>query len=56
MAANIASGAIGAAPMTDEELSTLIEVAPGDFRAAWDSGTATTPRTQIQFGKFKLKP
>jgi hypothetical protein len=35
---------------------TLIEVAPGDFRAVWDSGTATTPRTHIQFGKFKLKP
>jgi hypothetical protein len=35
---------------------TLIEVAPGDFRAVWDSGDATTPRTHIQFGKFKLKP
>ena len=35
---------------------TLIEVAPGDFRAVWDSGTAATPRTHIQFGKFKLKP
>jgi hypothetical protein len=34
----------------------LVEVAPGDFRAVWDSGTATTPRTHIQFGKFKLKP
>jgi glycosyltransferase involved in cell wall biosynthesis len=34
----------------------VIEVAPGDFRAVWDSGTATTPRTHIQFGKFKLKP
>jgi hypothetical protein len=35
---------------------TLVEVAPGDFRAVWDSGTATTPRTHIHFGKFKLKP
>jgi hypothetical protein len=34
---------------------TLIEVAPGDFRAVWDSGTATTPRTHIHFGKFKLQ-
>ena len=23
---------------------TLIEVAPGDFRAVWDSGTAERPR------------
>ena len=35
---------------------TLLEVAPGDFRAVWDSGDATTPRTHIQFGKFTLKP
>ena len=35
---------------------TLVEVAPGDFRAVWDSGTADTPRTHIQFGKFKVKP
>jgi hypothetical protein len=35
---------------------TLIEVAPGDFRAVWDSGTADTPRTHIQFGKLKVKP
>lgn len=35
---------------------TLIEVAPGDFRAVWDRGTADTPRTHIQFGKLKLKP
>lgn len=34
---------------------TLIEVAPGDFRAVWDSGTATTPRTHIHFGKFDIK-
>ena len=33
---------------------TLIEVAPGDFRAVWDSGTADRPRTHIHFGKLKL--
>ncbi len=33
---------------------TLVEVAPGDFRAVWDSGTADTPRTHIRFGKLKL--
>lgn len=35
---------------------TLVEVAPGDFRAVWDSGTVDTPRTHISFGKLKLKP
>ncbi|HNQ87598.1 MAG TPA: sialidase family protein [Verrucomicrobiota bacterium] len=35
---------------------TLIEVAPGEFRAVWDSGTADTPRTHIHFGKLTLKP
>ena len=35
---------------------TLCEVAPGDFRAVWDSGTSTRPRTRILFGKLKLKP
>jgi hypothetical protein len=35
---------------------TLIEVAPGDFRAVWDSGTADTPRTHIQFGKLRITP
>ncbi|MCU0980470.1 MAG: glycoside hydrolase [Pirellulaceae bacterium] len=35
---------------------TLVEVAPGDFRAVWDSGTADTARTHIQFGKLKVKP
>jgi hypothetical protein len=34
---------------------TLFEVAPGDFRAVWDSGTETRPRTHIQFGKLRLK-
>ncbi|TWU30717.1 sialidase family protein [Novipirellula artificiosorum] len=35
---------------------TLVEVAPGDFRCVWDSGTADTPRTHIHFGKLKVKP
>jgi hypothetical protein len=33
---------------------TLIEVAPGDFRAVWDSGTAKRARTHISFGKFRV--
>lgn len=33
---------------------TLIEVAPGDFRAVWDTGTKDRARTHIHFGKFKL--
>jgi hypothetical protein len=35
---------------------TLLEVAPGDFRAVWDSGTKEKPRTHIDFGKFRLAP
>ena len=35
---------------------TLIEVAPGDFRAVWDSGTPDRPRTHIHFGKLRLEP
>jgi len=35
---------------------TLIDVAPGDFRAVWDSGTADTARTFISFSKLKIKP
>lgn len=35
---------------------TLIEVAPGEFRAVWDSGTKDRNRTQICFGRFSLKP
>lgn len=35
---------------------TLIEVAPGDFRVVWDSGTAERARTHIHFGKFRIKP
>ena len=34
---------------------TLIEVAPGDFRAVWDSGTKDRNRTHIQFGKFRVR-
>lgn len=33
---------------------TLIEVAPGEFRAVWDSGTEDAPRTHIHFGKLNL--
>ena len=33
---------------------TLIEVAPGDFRAVWDSGTKDRSRTHIHFGKFRV--
>jgi hypothetical protein len=33
---------------------TLIEVAPGDFRAVWDSGTKDRTRTHIHFGKFRV--
>lgn len=35
---------------------TLVEVAPGDFRAVWDSGTPTRSRTHIRFGKFRVTP
>ena len=35
---------------------TLVEVAPGDFRAVWDSGTPTRSRTHIRFGKFRVAP
>jgi len=35
---------------------TLIEVAPGDFRGVWDSGTSDTPRTHIHFGKLRIAP
>ena len=33
---------------------TLIEVAPGDFRAVWDSGTKDRTRSHIHFGKFRV--
>ena len=35
---------------------TLIEAAPGDFRAVWDSGTPDTSRTHIHFGKLRIAP
>jgi hypothetical protein len=35
---------------------TVIEVAPGDFRAVWDSGSKEKPRTHICFGKFRSAP
>ena len=35
---------------------TLCEVAPGDFRGVWDSGTTDTPRTHIHFGKLRITP
>jgi len=35
---------------------TLFEVAPGEFRCVWDSGTADRARTHIHFAKLKLKP
>jgi len=31
-------------------------IAPGDFRAVWDSGTADTARTHIHFGELKISP
>jgi hypothetical protein len=33
---------------------TLIEIAPGDFRAVWDSGDAKRTRRAIHFGKLRL--
>jgi hypothetical protein len=33
---------------------TLIEAAPGEFRAVWDSGTKDRMRTRVCFGKFTL--
>ncbi len=35
---------------------TLCEVAPGDFRCVWDSGTADRSRTHIHFGKLRITP
>ncbi|MDP6039708.1 MAG: sialidase family protein [Candidatus Latescibacteria bacterium] len=35
---------------------TLFEIAPGDFRCVWDSGTPDTPRTHIHFGKLQIAP
>lgn len=33
---------------------TLVEVAPGEYRCVWDSGTPSRPRTHIHFGKLSL--
>lgn len=41
---------------THNSYPTLIEIAPGEFRAVWDSGTAERTRTHIRFGKFRLAP
>lgn len=35
---------------------TLIEIAPGEFRAVWDSGDGKRHRRAIRFGKLTLKP
>ena len=35
---------------------TLIEVAPGEFRCVWDSGTPNKARTHIHFGKLSFNP
>ena len=32
----------------------LVEIAPGEFRAVWDSGTDKRQRRDIRFGKFRL--
>jgi hypothetical protein len=40
---------------THNSYPTLIEIAPGDFRAVWDSGTKDKTRTHIRFGKFHLQ-
>ena len=34
---------------------TLIETAPGEFRAVWDSGDEKHGRRSISFGKLSLK-
>ncbi len=39
---------------THNSYPTLIEVAPGEFRAVWDSGTAAKHRTHIRFAKFRV--
>ena len=39
---------------THNSYPTLIEIAPGEFRAVWDSGTEDRTRTHIRFGKFRV--
>ena len=41
---------------TKNSYPTLIEISPGDWRAVWDSGTASKARTNIRFGKLKTPP
>lgn len=40
---------------THNSYPTLIESAPGEFRAVWDSGTKERTRTHIRFGKLRLR-
>ena len=35
--------------------STIIETAPGEFRAVWDSGDEKRNRRSIRFGRLTLK-
>ena len=35
---------------------TLYEVAPGEYRCVWDSGTPDQARTHIHFGKLSITP
>jgi hypothetical protein len=39
----------------DNSYPTLIETAPGEFRAVWDSGDEKRGRRSIRFGKLTLK-
>jgi len=39
---------------TKNSYPTLVETAPGEYAAVWDSGTADRARTIIHFGKFKV--
>ena len=39
---------------THNSYPTLLEVAPGEYRAVWDSGTKDRHRTHIRFGKFRV--
>lgn len=39
---------------THNSYPTLLEIAPGEYRAVWDSGTKDRHRTHIRFGKFRV--
>lgn len=41
---------------THNSYATLVETAPGVFRAVWDSGTKDRHRTHIRVGKFHVPP